>query len=823
MLYLRSWLSDFIDLNEYSNEELKNIITIKSGEVEEVLELTDYYAGKVKIGRIKNLRQHPNADRLKIFDLDLGDNQEQIQIVSAAPNSENGLLVVVATVGTELAMGSIQEREMRGYKSQGMCLGMSELLLETEDSSGLWEIEQLVLDKDINPEQVLGQSICSILPEYFPEDTIFDIKYLADKISSCGNHLGLALEIATCLERPELLTTFAQKLLDPTHLAETILNYAELGNKELKVNFSDRNSYSNSFFLFDLQFDKHYLLPHQLQARMFLTKNNLVGGIADLSNYLLHDIGQPSHFFSKAQVLKLNQNQNSLNWEISKITESPHFEGLGKLKNIAIPEGVSVLKQQEEVIAIPGISGSNHTKTTEKDMQILVEIANFPNENIARSSFKLNYRSEAARIWAGKVQITLQFVVLVRLIDILYKSQLKFSISSVLNYLDPELCKAYKINKEDNFLQIATKILETHSKASIKVDMDYISSRLDSQKSEYWKEIVIQKLKIIGKYSGVRLYPNIFYQPAYTQEDVLEQVSRLIGYDSLASQKLTTHNLTNSDKSFESLSELKNVFLDYGFLECISRPFVAEADLKLLNPPNPSTKFVQNNLYTNLLQNASKNILFGEKDIRLFEYTKLYNINANNLEEKRIISSVLVNDDPYILTSLIKEIANKLGITDYSPSSLGKDQQYLGSGYSYTLGTTDINLIKISNKQKRVYNIPLTKNVYCLELDITNWSGYINNYPKYYNESNYSILSRQYSHIINNETQLQDVLDLIQNSKINDVDIRVYPLERIAEDKKYILNYKVDFVSYIKNLEGSKIDEWEAELLCNSNNILKLR
>jgi phenylalanyl-tRNA synthetase beta chain len=820
MLYLRSWLSDYIDLKDYTDDELKHLITMKSGEVEDVMTVTDYFDGKVQIGRIENLRKHPDADRLKIFDVDLG-KKGKIQIVSAAPNSAEGLLVVVATVGTRLAMGTILEREMRGHKSQGMCVGMSELLLETQYSSGLWEIEDLITAKNLKPNEVLGESICTVLPEFFPKDTIYDIKYLADKISACGNHLGLALEIATCLEKPELLTPLAQQLLDPTYLAETILTDVQFQSSNLNVRLSDKTNYSHSFFLFDLQLEQHYLLPHQLQTRMFLTEKNLVGGVADLSNYILYDIGQPTHFFSKDKVLKLNQGLDVIEWQIDKLTESTHFAGLGQLKSVSIPEGVDVLSQGETILSIPGISGSEHTKTDEKDKQILIEIASFPAENVARSCFKLNYRSEAARIWAGTVQTSLQFVALAKLIEILKLGESAFSLNSILNHHSPDLIKTHHINPADNLLQSATKIFDTQLNQGIEVDLEYLASRLDGQGAKYWTEIIIQKLKIIGNYHSGKLYPNIFYQPVQTIDDVLENVSRLIGYDSLAQQPLQAQTQTQLDKSFDRLNHLKNTFLEYGFYESITRPFVAKSGMELLNPANSADIFVRDNLYSNLMQTVAKNIFSGEKDVRLFEYAKLYSSNGNQLLEKPVIEAILLNSDPYIFTSLIQSLTQKIGVSE--PTFTAINSSELGTGYTYTLGELKIDLIKVSNKQKRQYDIPLSKDIWYLSMNLEKWSGELNIYPRYHNESEFSTLTRHYSYLVTKDTQWQTIQTLINESKIEEVEMRIHPLERMSQGEKDVLNYRVDFVSYTKNLEGVEVDKWEQDLVKKSDGMLAAR
>ncbi|MBC7472179.1 MAG: hypothetical protein H7196_02870, partial [candidate division SR1 bacterium] len=254
MLFLRSWLEEYIDLSGYSNKELGDIITIKSSEVEEIRVISDYFDGKVVVGQIKNVRKHSDADSLYVFDVIIGDGQS-VQIVSAATNVEDDLLVPIALENAKIPSGlTIAPRKMRGELSQGMCCGKSELMLETEMSSGLWELAKEFgnLEKPVK----LGQSICEAFPEYFPEETIFDIKVLPNKIGVFGSYLGMALEIAFCLENRGLLKRKASRILDPEIFLDDVrnqLNFKSTITDKDKVRFEDQTNYTKSFSLFKVK------------------------------------------------------------------------------------------------------------------------------------------------------------------------------------------------------------------------------------------------------------------------------------------------------------------------------------------------------------------------------------------------------------------------------------------------------------------------------------------------------------------------------------------------------------------------------------------
>jgi len=281
MFFLRSWIEEYLDLSDYSNQELSDLITAKSSEVEEFEVITDYFNKKVVAGRIENVRLHPDADKLKIFDVNIGDNKK-VQIVSAAPNVVDGVIVPVALEGAKLPGMIVAPRKMRGENSEGMCCGQSELMLETQFSSGLWE-----LDCD---ETALGKSICQIYPEKFPEEVIIDVKVLPDKIGSVGSHLGLALELAHNIGNNNLLKKKLKRLVDSNFDIIKEIENNIIKKQSSSANFSDNTGYTNSLFLFDINLnpdqkdDQRYFLPKKYLKRMFLTGENINGGLTDLSN-----------------------------------------------------------------------------------------------------------------------------------------------------------------------------------------------------------------------------------------------------------------------------------------------------------------------------------------------------------------------------------------------------------------------------------------------------------------------------------------------------------------------------------------------------------
>ncbi len=847
MLYLRSWLEDYINLDKVSEVELLQLISTKSGEVEDSWKVRDFFHKKVVIGKITNLRQHPNADRLKVFDVDLGN--KKIQIVSAAPNAVDGLICPVALVGASLPGMVITEKIMRGEKSQGMCLGQSEIMLETGMSHGLWQLNELLTKKKLEILDCLGKPIAEILPEYFTEEIIYDIKYLADKYSYCSSHLGLAFELAGVLGDHNLLTPVAKKLLFWDNFSKKNLLYKYLiesqSQSQIDLEFTDDTGFSNTFGLYELDLNKKFDCPYQILKRMFLIEQNIIGSSVDLSNYLLRDIGQPSHFFDLDKVITANKNSKKLKWNIKKLTKPANFEGLGQLKNTVIPQGLETINQQvegqDQILTIPGISGGQSTKVEYQSQRILIEVASFIKERTSQASFKLGYRSDGSRFWNSGVKIALQFIWLERFLEILEKYKIDFSLKVVAYWTSKKIQKKYDLAPKKIFfpgnLRRFLEDLETNS--IIKVDFDYIVSRLDNRPLSYWQAQIENKLNLVGKLNLENFYANVFYNNLESQEDLVFEVARLYGLNNLQNQYLINYSQSKLKNHYDLFFSIKELATQYNFNEIVSRPFINkhklfsyltnqrnEIALEAISSQRQDENFLQDSLFSNLFKAAVKNLKMGHKNLRLFETNNVYILNPKNnkVQENKHFDLVMIDDDPYILTSFIYNLVKNLKL-QIEPEESQSEWQNLGKSVIYKiLGNTSetidydkdiqkyeftqIELVEIKNSIKKDFDLPLAKKAWYLHLQVDPKLKFDCN-PLYFDETEYSIIRRSYSFFVNTDLKWQKVKTKIQNSKLKETKIFVMPIERLNENGKDIINFEVEFMSYTKTLNSQEIQIWE--------------
>lgn len=813
MLYLRSWLEDYIDLAEISDQKLSDLISLKSGEVEGFSMIKDWFGGKVLVGKIENCRKHPNADKLNIFDVNIG-TKGKVQIVSAAPNVREGLLVPVALVGCRLSYLTLSERKMRGESSFGMCLGKSELMLETEFSSGLWELEDEF--KNFNREVVLGQSICESFPEYFAAQTVFEIKYLQDKIASLGCHLGLSIEIARILENPNLLKPKAKRILKPETFWQDFQAQAlKIENTNLPAaSFKDDHNYTNFYSLFNLEMESEFNLPHQIQQRMFFTEKNLTDSIADLSNYLLFDVGQPSHFF----ITKTDD--FSWNWKIEKLESKTKFEGLGNLKNAILPQDTEVLANSQKLLWLPNISGSRELSVTKSDQKLYIELANFAKEGVARNSFRINYRSDSTRFANGGISMRTSLIWLLHFLEFLTANQINFKLVNFLKWinLSHELFKSIPNNA--NFLEFARVLLGQSQNEGIEVDLKILATKIQAD----LKPNQIEKyLEIVGGWDGKILYPEGFYGHLNNFEEVIFEVAKLFGLENIHHQYLEFTTEQTNSQSFEVFYNLKEIFAGNGFQEIITRPlvnpkylisnFTKEKDTALtaISTQRQDENRLRDGLLTSLLKSTFENFIRGEKNINLFELDKVYNFDGE-LKENVVLEAVSLNENPYLLTYLVQILATKMGVK----IQFEKHESALGKGYLYKLGEIEITLLELTNKLKKEYQIPHTKKTWWLQVDLTNWNEKLNPYDSFKDQSDYPILSRSYSIIVSKEFGWAEIGELILSKKLDQIEVSLEPKERFEKSAATdILNFDIRFSSYFRNITHQEIENFEQNIFAD--------
>lgn len=816
MLFLRSWLEDYIRLDDLSDQQIAGIVTSKSSEVEEIIKHIDYYNAKVLVGKIINVRPHENASTLKIFDVDCG-SRGVFQIVSAAENVIENLVIPLALVGANLGFMSIAERNLRGITSYGMCLGKNELLLESLRSPGLWELHQDFPTSNDTLNTKLGQPICEVFPDLFPSESVYDIKVLPNRMSEIGHHAGMALDIALCLNDLSRLTEKGQELLYPEKFVSKKFELiSKLKKDDLSLkSYNDKEAFSSIFNLLRVKFDGEFGLPTKISKRLFLTQKNIQLSLVDYTNYWLYDFGAPTHIYSTQ---KLFGSSKSIKINLDRTESVEYFTGLGNFGKAPLPPSTAIIRAETDnglkSMVIPGVIGALETAFEYTETDGIFEVANFNFEKVARTAFKTKYRSDGSRVWAGGVNRNLNPYTIYRILSDLTG----FEISFVSGYFDGKL-----IETTDDFVKELTKVFE--EKVMIDLDLEFISRRYQKDTTADLTDQIETILSTIGNYTTNTLTAPKYFSNLTSKEDVLEEVTRFLGFENIKKNKISLGSAFDYNYSFEKKEAVKKLLTNYGFDEVKTRPFVGKGSLidpddsviKVVKPYNSNEPYLRDNLVCTLLKITSENLLRGFGNLNIFEINNINTINIadQSLREIKKIACITTDADPYRLTSFLNnylKLVNEnttytIEKDEFKFSNFGKSKAYKDQN-----GKTIARIIQISNQVKKKYLINISKSIWALEMNYLEISK-VNNYNKYFDESEYPSVKRSYSFLVSKATEYQQVKAVFDSINSGEsIKVYVNPVERLQQDDKDILNIEVNFVNYSKTFNSEYLENYEKTL-----------
>ena len=289
----------------------------------------------------------------------------------------------------------------------------------------------------------------------------------------------------------------------------------------------------------------------------------------------------------------------------------------------------------------------------------------------------------------------------------------------------------------------------------------------------------------------------------------------MIGFENLEPDYINFSSNNQYNTFFDKEIAVKNLMTNLGYTEVITRPFVNEKmlinkenALKLLNPYSSLESFYRDNLETSLSKVYSENLSRGQKNIQIFEINEIY--PEGNYKPNNVLAALIESEDPYYITTLAHSLKNYFNYTDteYLESKiniLDIGQQTIHSS---------ITITQISNKLKKLLNIPLSKTLWTLTIDISNLNQ-INllTIGKYTDITQYPSIKRAYSHQISSNLTWENVDKLIKNLVDGKCQVKINPIERFrlnAESDK--LNFEITYYSYTQTLSSELVESLELQI-----------
>lgn len=585
MQFPESWLRSIINPS-LSTHELAHQLTMAGLEVEKVYPVAPEFS-HVVVAKIISLVPHPDADRLKICQVDDGSGQ-LLQIVCGAPNATPGMSVALAKIGAQLPGGlEIREAKVRGINSFGMLCSARELGINHE-STGLMHLEATLQ---------LGESIRSALNL---DDQLIEIKLTPNR-ADCLSVFGIAREVAA-LNDKNLLADSEKQLLFPQ------------GNLTIPVEVSHPDKLAVKILASELcgrfsgRIIKHVnaaaSTPEWMKQRLERAGQRSISILVDISNYVMIALGRPSHFF-----------------DLEKINGALEVDWANPGENVTLLNGqtitltqpTGVIKDQNGVKALAGIMGAADCAVSLETTSIYIETAFWWPEAIAGRARALHFSSEASHRFERGVDY-LNTVIHLELITALVLL----------------LCGGSAGPVDD-------QIINLPKRAPINLRPERCARVLGIIIPENKIEQILKSLGFeVAFINGVfEVQPPSYRFDINIEEDLIEEVARVYGFEQISSvSTLATAVFSCPAEAQRDPHRIRQLMAALDYQEVINFSFIDAATeknlhgnpqaLNLLNPIASQYSVLRSSLLGGLINNLSFNLNRRQSRVRLFEIGRIF-------------------------------------------------------------------------------------------------------------------------------------------------------------------------------------------------------
>ncbi|MHC4824563.1 MAG: phenylalanine--tRNA ligase subunit beta [Planctomycetota bacterium] len=607
-----NWISDFVDLSDVSAEKVADLLSLHTAEVEGI-EVFGEAISDVVVGQVVACGQHPDADKLSVTEVDFGKG-ENVPVVCGAPNVREGLKIAFAPVGSRLPGDlKIKKAKLRGQVSQGMICSERELEM-SEEHDGILEL----------PEDA---PVGAVLVDYLgSRDHVLELdnKSLTHRPDLWG-HYGFARELAALLDRP--LKPLPSDVDWPSGESpwaidlEDGVGCVEYGAVEIDLGGVPQPSGAS------------------IKQRLLAVGQRTVNDIVDLSNYVMLEIGQPTHAFDaatlKGQVVG-----------VRKASEGEEFTTLDEELRVLSGEDMVVVDGGTP-IALAGVMGGMDTEVCTETSRILLESAVFAATPVRRTAHRLALRSEASSRFEKTLDPAYAALATARFCHLLLKSRAE---ARILHAPAVRSSPAVEEVVVDFDLAWAEQLLGiTLEKAQVVKTLEALGFGMEGTDGHFrvqvpsWRatkdiRLPIDLVEEVGRMYG---YDRIQAAPLVGPVEVpAQQPERLLG-------RRLAQRLVQVHRSYESQGY---TFLDRSWAERLGRP--VEDFVRLANPVMADVDLIRRDPVPTLLEQVAEN-LKERGSGRLCEIAKGYEANSSGGTSER----------------------RWLGLVEWGPADLPKDGQ----------------------------------------------------------------------------------------------------------------------------------------------------
>ena len=576
MKILKSWLTDWIDVSSIDDDELSEALESLGFEIENIERIKPNYKDIV-VGKVLEIYQHPNADKVRVTKVDVGSSV--YEIVCGAWNFDINAIVPVALPKSYIKDNFlIDKRDIRGVESSGMICSATELDL-WDDHTGI-----LLLDEDSK----IGSNFSDT---YASTDIIWEIGITPNR-GDCMSHLGVARELSNYFDLPLIEPTFKDQ-----SSIKNILT-ANSGDTELCSSY-------NFVEIENIQIQQSSLL---LRTRLSAIGVRVINNVVDYTNYVLHDIGQPLHAFDRDKLF------GTISVRLAK--EGEEILTLDNQQR-KLDSSSLIITDDDKPIALAGVMGGLETEVTDETTNLLIESAYFDKVSIMNTSRKLNLISDASIRFERGIDRNIQNKGLERFVKLFEDDQEIFYSSIQEDRTSIYQSENISLNKED-----IKKLLGQDLKD------DFIVKTLNNLQIPF--EIKDNEITFTQPSWRYDLERSV---------DLIEELAKHYGFNNFDSSLPIGNNLNNYGNYWDVRGYMLSKLTSFNYFETQTLSFVEDKSnnlftpekesVKVINPIDQTNQFLRTNLIHSLINIYKNNLIKNDASHAYFEINNVYSLNKN--------------------------------------------------------------------------------------------------------------------------------------------------------------------------------------------------
>ncbi len=797
-----NWLSTYLK-TDIDVQKIGEILTNIGLEVEGI------EAGKsdqgnrtgVVVGKVTSLEKHPNADKLRIATVDTGNGAE-LQIVCGAPNIAEEQKVAVATIGTEL-IGSdgkpflIKEAKLRGVESFGMICSEAELGI-SENHDGIWVLE---------PSVKMGTPISELIKKQ-DSDSLFEIGLTPNRTDAMS-HFGVARDLNAALNVLKINAEFAHP--ETGDFDELVKKDNSKSPVTIEIKNPEAAPRYAGIYLKNIHVKPS---PEWIQQRLKTIGLLPINNVVDITNYILHDLGQPLHAFDADKI----EGKKIIVQTLSQGSKFTTLEGTERILN----GSELMISDEKGGLCMAGIYGGLNSGVSESTKNIFLESAYFDPVTIRKTSKFHGLNTDSSFRFERGVDPNMTL------------TALKKAVTLLIEYADAEIGGEIQ-DIYPHPIQNTNIVLRYH-----KIDQ-LLGERLHRERIKNILELL--EIKIISESNETLEVEVPPYRADVQREvDLIEEILRIYGYNQIKTPEKMNFSVVKTEAV--DPQKLENAVANYlvacGFNEAMNNSLTKseyqsvfgweqEKSVQMLNPLSGDLAFMRQSLLPGLLENTAFNINRKRTDIKLFEIGKSYEKDQDKYRETYQLALLLsgktarenwinhsVSTHFFHLKGTVEQIFKRLNLNDISQKPIASAN--FSDAISLEWEGKDLGILGIVDK-RLLKKADIDQEVFYAELNWETITSLASKHRLKYKEiSKYPAVKRDLALLLDKKFTYAELyestrklnLKLLKSIQLFDV----YEGEKLPEGKKsYAMSFQLQDEE--KTLGDAEIEKTMNELIRN--------